>query len=132
MELHDNDSPILDEIVKIVKKHANMEYIIPSSQSILSFPGIEIHLAQHKVYRNHEEIHLTAKEYAIFLFLAKRPHQVLTYQQIYEHCWGELAYGNEKNVVGSHVRLIRRKLKMDNKCTIRCIWEIGYRFDIKE
>ncbi|MGI5959227.1 MAG: hypothetical protein ACOX60_07425 [Massiliimalia sp.] len=39
--------------------------------------------------------------------------------------------GTKKNVVGSHVRMLRRKIGMNEGCTIRCVWEIGYCFESK-
>ena len=129
LELQDDDSTVFEEIMEILEKHSHAVHKISSPQATISFPGIEIHVKEHKVYRNSQEIHLTTKEYSILLFLMQHPRQVLTYQQIYEHCWGDFAYGNEKSVVGSHIRLIRRKLNLYQDCVIRCVWEIGYCFE---
>ena len=77
---------------------------------MLSLPGLEIYPSKRKVFRNRQEIQLTAKEYEILLLLAANKGRVLTYSQIYEKVWGDIPSGCESNTIGFHICNLREKL----------------------
>ena len=77
---------------------------------MLSLPGLEIYPGKRKVFRDRQEIQLTAKEYEILLLLAANKGHVLTYSQIYEKVWGDFPSGNENNTIGFHICNLREKL----------------------
>ena len=110
LDLQDNDTLAFTEILAFLKKHHDFEWYSLGQETILSLPGLEIHMDKRKVYRNNQEIKLTVKEYKILCFLVANRNRVLTYEQIYQRVWGEDAIGNESNAVGWHVRNLRKKL----------------------
>lgn len=110
LDLQDNDTLAFTEILAFLKKHPDFERYSLGQETILSLPGLEIHMDKRKVYRNNQEIKLTVKEYKILCFLVANRNRVLTYEQIYQRVWGEDAIGNESNAVGCHVRNLRKKL----------------------
>ena len=110
LDLQDNDTLAFTEILAFLKKHHDFEWYSLGQETILSLPGLEIHMDKRKVYRNNQEIKLTVKEYKILCFLVANRNCVLTYEQIYQRVWGEDVIGNESNAVGCHVRNLRKKL----------------------
>lgn len=110
LDLQDNDTLAFTEILAFLKKYPDFERYSLGQETILSLPGLEIHMDKRKVYRNNQEIKLTVKEYKILCFLVANRNRVLTYEQIYQRVWGEDAIGNESNAVGCHVRNLRKKL----------------------
>ena len=62
-------------------------------EPILSFPGLDIYPRRRKVFRDHQEIRLTHKEYEILLLLVTNKGWVLTYNQIYEKVWNDFPTG---------------------------------------
>ena len=70
---------------------------------MLSLPSLEIYPSKRKVFRDRQEIQLTAKEYEILLLLAANKGHVLTYSQIYEKVWGDIPSGCESNTIGFHI-----------------------------
>ncbi len=116
-----------------MKQYSGFENISLEEETVLSFPGLEINLARRKVYCNHGECILTAKEYDILCLLVANKGRVLTYEQLYERIWGADAIGNERKSVGYHIHNLRKKLYGDNPAspfTIESIREIGYRLTI--
>lgn len=93
LELSEWDSVILDKIMGALKQHSNLENTEISDEMVLSFPGLEIYLDRRRVYCNHQEIRLTAKEYNLLCLLVANKGRVLTYDQIYQKVWGEEAIG---------------------------------------
>ena len=93
---------------------------------MLSLPGLEIYPSKRKVFRDRQEIQLTAKEYEILLLLAANKGRVLTYSQIYEKVWGDIPSGCESN--------LREKLYQaapNAPFNIRSVREVGYCFEIQ-
>ena len=135
LELQDQDSSIFDEIMEMVKRHPDVEYLRIKDEPMLSLSGLEIYPDRRKIYRDRREINLTAKEYDILSLLVANKGQVLTYDQIYSKVWGGDAFGDESNAIGCHVRNLREKLyeaEPDAPFTIRCVREVGYCFEVDE
>ena len=98
-------------------------------------PGLEIFPSKRKVFRDRQEIQLTAKEYRILLLLVANKGRVLTYAQIYEQVWGDFTTGNENNTIGFHICNLREKLYRANPDApfyIRSVREVGYCLDVDE
>lgn len=132
LEFKDCDFAIFDEIMEVVNRHPDIEYLRVKDEQVLSLPGLEIYPGRRKIYRDRREINLTAKEYDLLCLLVANKGQVLTYDQIYRKVWGEDAYGDESNAIGCHVRNLREKLykaEPDAPFIIRCVREVGYCFE---
>ena len=101
---------------------------------MLSLPGLEIYPNRRKVFRDRQEIRLTAKEYDILLLLAANKGHVLTYSQIYEKVWGDFSSGNESNCIDFHICNLREKLfeaAPNAPFNIRSVREVGYCFEVQ-
>ena len=133
IEFNGQDSPAFDEVIEVLKRYPDFEYVQMNDDSILSVPGLEIYPSCRKIYRGCKEISLTAKEYDLFYLLVVNRGQVLTYGQIYQNVWGDEAIGRENNAVKCHIRNLREKLFKaipDADFVIRCVREVGYCFDV--
>ena len=119
----------------ILKNHPEIEKIEVDEEPMVSLPGLEIFPSRRKVFRDRQEIQLTAKEYRILLLLAANKGRVLTYAQIYEQVWGDFTTGNENNTIGFHICNLREKLypaNPDAPFYIRSVREVGYCLDVDE
>lgn len=124
---------MFDEIMGIIKKYSDVEYLQIGDELILSLPGLDIYPDRRKVYRNSNEINLTTKEFEIFYLLVVNRGRVLTYDQIYRKVWNEDTIGNEKNAVKCHIRNIREKLDIalpKASFEIKCVREVGYCLEV--
>ena len=110
LELHERDTEVLEQILSILKNHPEIEKFEIDEEPMVSLPGLEIFPSRRKVFRDRQEIQLTAKEYRILLLLATNKGRVLTYAQIYEQVWGDFTTGNENNTIGFHICNLREKL----------------------
>ena len=79
--------------------------------------------AGRRVWRGDDEVHLSAKEFALLETFMRRPGQVLSRLQLLEQAW-DFAYDNRSNVVDVYVRYLRQKLGRDRVETVR---GAGYR-----
>ena len=106
LELHERDTEVLEQILSILKNHPEIEKFEIDEEPMVSLPGLEIFPSRRKVFRDRQEIQLTAKEYRILLLLAANKGRVLTYAQIYEQVWGDFTTGNENNTIGFHMIIL--------------------------
>ena len=121
------------EMVARVKAHISRHERLlgdrPEAVDELEIKGLQINKTSHRVFLNGQEIPFSSKEFDILLFLASNPNRVLSKEQIYEHIWGEEAWG-ELTTVAVHIRKIREKIETDpsNPQYLETVWGAGYRF----
>ena len=115
LELKDQDSPIFDKIMEVVKCCPDIEHIKIKDEPVLSLPGLEIYPGRRKIYRDRREINLTAKEYDLLSLLVANKGQVLTYDQIYRKVWGEDAFGDESNTIGAISEILGRNFMRQSR-----------------
>lgn len=135
VEFNDREAGVFDEIMAVLKKHPVFENFWLTNETVLSLPGLEIYPARRKVYRDQQEICLTAKEYELLNLLVANRGRVLTYEQIYQTVWGGESAGSESNTVGCHIRNLRGKLyaaSTETPFNIRCVREVGYCFEMNK
>ena len=96
-------------------------------------PAIEvgdlvIDLADRRVRRREEDIHLTPIEFDLLRVLAQNRGRLVTHKQLLQEVWGP-AYGDETHYLRVHVAHIRRKLEVDAARPRYIITEpgVGYR-----
>ncbi len=79
-----------------------------------------------QVFRDKEEIQLTAKEFDLLELFMRHPNQVLTRELIYEHIWN-YDFGGESNIIEVYVRYLRTKLEGSGRSRlIQTIRGVGY------
>ncbi|MBU6397943.1 MAG: heavy metal response regulator transcription factor [Rhodospirillales bacterium] len=80
-----------------------------SGGGLLAVGDLEIDTLRHRVIRAGQSLHLTSKEYALLLLLARNQGRVLSRTLIAEALWGVL-YDQQSNAVDALVRRLRAKL----------------------
>jgi DNA-binding response OmpR family regulator len=94
--------------------------------------GLRLDTASHRVYRNDEEISLSAKEFALLELFMMSPGKILSREVISEHVW-DMNYEPRSNVIDSFVRFLRQKIDVAPKPSlIQTLRGAGYMFTDKE
>jgi two-component system phosphate regulon response regulator PhoB len=99
---------------------------VPDAEDVLNIQGIMIHPGRHEVSVSGKPVDLTASEFGILHFLARRPGWVFTRYQIVDAVHGEDYPVTERSVDVQIVGL-RKKLKKAGDA-IETVRGIGYRF----
>ena len=102
----------------------------PGRLTVFPFGGCKLDLTAHKLFKNGEEIALTAKEFQLLEFLVSRPGRALTRDQILDAVWGNDIIVNDRSV-DRCVTTLRAKIERDPRAPahIQTIRNIGYRFE---
>ena len=70
------------------------------------------------------------KELELLYFLAKRPNQVFTRDQLLDRLW-DYEYAGDSRTVDVHIKRLREKLNENHNWSISTVWGKGYKFEVK-
>ncbi len=99
------------------------------TNNVIAFGECELDLTAHKLFRNDKEVELTAKEFRLLEFFARRPGRALTRDQILNAVWGDDIIVNDRSV-DRCVTTLRAKIEPSpHPKHIVTIRDIGYRFE---
>ncbi|NJN15842.1 MAG: response regulator transcription factor [Oscillochloris sp.] len=75
-------------------------------------------------------LNLTLREYDLLLFLARRPGQVFSREQLLDQVWG-YTFASDASTVTVHIRRLREKIEDDPTTPkrIQTVWGVGYKFE---
>ncbi len=104
------DLDVLVARAEAVLRRAEASRAQPPSRIELDNGRLVIDLGRAEVWVRGHRIDLSATEYRLLAFLARRPDRIVSPGEILTHVWG-LEYVNELGYVKSYVRLVRRKIE---------------------
>lgn len=123
------------ELVARIKSQLRRTHTYTSAINIESDPMIRlgrltIDPSTHEIMIDEQDVHLTPREFAILLLLARHSGQVFSTEHIYQKVWKE-EYMDSPNTVMVHVRKIREKIEPNPRQPqyIKTIWGIGYKME---
>lgn len=99
----------------------------PITQNQLSVQDVVLVSNTHTVTVAEKNIPLTLKEYAILEYLMFNAGNVVTREQLIDHCW-DFAYSAFSNITDVYVKQLRKKLGGDHDKYIKTIRGVGYSF----
>ena len=112
---------------------ARLRAVLRRASDTATSPAIEvgdlvIDLADRRVTRGEENIHLTPIEFDLLRVLAQNRGRLVTHRQLLQEVWGP-AYAEETHYLRVHVAHIRAKLELDPSRPRYLITEpgVGYR-----
>ena len=99
-------------------------------ENVCRFGDFVLDSAAHKLFRNGEEVDLTAKEFRLLLHLASRPGRALTRDSILDAVWGSSVFVTPRSI-DRCVTTLRAKIEPVPRSPryIQTIRDIGYRFE---
>lgn len=122
---------IADEVVARVK--AVLRRISSEKSSTINFGKLHIDLKGHSVRLEGKEIFLTPRDLSVLLFLANKPNQTFTRDQLIEHVWG-WDYDGSDRAVDLSIKRLRKALVNWSKDEgeIRTLRGLGYQFNVHQ
>jgi DNA-binding response OmpR family regulator len=115
--------------VKAVLRRASSKLAVDPQAQPVSIRAITLNPTTRQVWRNGEEVMLTAKEFDLLWFFMNHPGQVFTRDQVLDHVWGFDFFGDASTVT-VHVRRLREKIEQHPTKPeyILTVWGVGYKF----
>jgi two-component system response regulator ResD len=99
-------------------------------EKVLAFDELQIDPNSREVTVRGTLVTLTAREFDLLHYLALRPRQVFTRDQLMDVVWG-YTFAAETSTVTVHVRRLREKIETDpaRPRYLQTVWGVGYRFN---
>jgi two-component system phosphate regulon response regulator PhoB len=100
-----------------------------AADEMLTYAGIAMDLAAHRVHRNGRPIHLGPTEFRLLRFFMERPGRVFSREQLLDGVWGRDLYV-ELRTVDVHIRRLRKAINGEGeRDLIRTVRSAGYALD---
>lgn len=114
----------IKSVLRRYQKQTNVE--VPG---VIQVEKVQINTLEGKVYKDTEEIFLTALEYRLLLILANHKGQILSRNQLLEHIWDVAGDFVNDNTLTVYIKRLREKLEDNpqNPRLIKTIRGLGYR-----
>lgn len=93
-------------------------------------PNLTINQSTYTVTYHGRELELPPKEFELLHFFAMHPNQVFTREQLLDRIWG-YAFMGDTRTVDVHIKRLREKMTEDDVWSIKTVWGVGYKFEIK-
>jgi len=124
-----NPLEVVARIQAQLRRQSIYKEMLNTEPSTLDYGFLQIFKDEGRVVIQNEDVHLTAKEFELLIFLCSRPNRIFTASQLQEHVWKTDYLGDDKTVV-MHISKLRRKVEADPKQPkmIVNIRGIGYKF----
>ena len=99
------------------------------ADSVIEFGAVEVLTQSHLVMRRGVAVELTPKEYDLLLLFLQNKNIALFRDVIFERVW-EGEYTGDTRTVDLHVQRLRKKLGLED--TLKTVYKVGYRLEVKE
>lgn len=128
-----NIKEVILKVKMILKRNAYVQNISCKEseikkQQIYTFGEVSVNEESGEIKKRGHSIALTAKEYALLLFLVKNPNRIFSKSSLCESIWGYEYDGND-NTIMVHIRHLREKLEDDPSTPkyIKTLKGLGYK-----
>lgn len=104
----------------------------PDKPKRLVFDNLVIDMERFELIVNGKRIDTPPKELELLAFLAGNPNRVYTRDQLLDEVWGFEYYGDSRTI-DVHVKRLREKLEnAGDQWSLKTVWGVGYKFEVKE
>ena len=98
--------------------------------AFVEFPDLIVNISNYTVMYMGKELDMPPKELELLYFLASKPNQVFTREQLLNQLWG-FEFMGDTRTVDVHIKRLREKLSGKHNWSIATVWRIGYKFEVK-
>ena len=98
----------------------------------VSYDKLVVNMTKYELKVDGKVIDTPPKELELLYHLASNPNRVYTRDQLLNEVWGFEYYGDSRTV-DVHVKRLREKLEgVSDKWSLKTVWGVGYKFEVKE
>ncbi|MGF0112431.1 response regulator transcription factor [Streptococcus sp. SGI.013] len=120
---------LVARIKAVLRRSSKVEESLEEKEEVLKEGDLTLYIDRHEVYRLHQAIKLTPKEYELLHYLIKNKGLTISRERLLEKVWG-FDVGQETRLVDVHIGKLREKVEENVKEPryIQTIRGYGYKF----
>ncbi len=129
-----------NELVARVKAVLRRTAMMPEQTSValhtdyqgdyVEYDNLLVNMTNYMVIFEGRQIEMPPKELELLYFLASKPNQVFTRDQLLDQLWG-YEYVGDSRTVDVHIKRLREKLNDKHNWAISTVWGKGYKFEVR-
>ena len=97
----------------------------------VAFDKLVVNMTKYELKVDGKVIDTPPKELELLFHLASNPNRVYTRDQLLDEVWGFEYYGDSRTV-DVHIKRLREKLEgVSDKWSLKTVWGVGYKFEVK-
>lgn len=98
----------------------------------VSYDKLVVNMTKYELKVDGRAVDTPPKELELLFHLASNPNRVYTRDQLLDEVWGFEYYGDSRTV-DVHIKRLREKLEgVSEQWTLKTVWGVGYKFEVKE
>ena len=101
-----------------------------SDDASIVYPNLRISPSTYTAVYYGKELELPPKEFELLSFFARHPNQVFTREKLLDKIWG-YDFAGDTRTVDVHIKRIREKMPNEDSWSIKTVWGVGYKFEVK-
>lgn len=103
-----------------------------TSEGELVFDNLVVNITKYELKVKGEVVDTPPKEMELLYYLAKNSNKVFTRDALLDEVWGFEYYGDSRTI-DVHIKRLREKLEgVSDKWSLKTVWGVGYKFEVKE
>ena len=120
------------EVIARIKAVLRRTGVGQQKKKEVSFDKLYINMENYELRVNGVQIDTPPKEMELIYHLASNPNRVYTRDQLLDEVWGFEYYGDSRTV-DVHIKRLREKLDgISDEWTLKTVWGVGYKFEVKQ
>ncbi len=98
----------------------------------VSYDKLTVNMTRYELKVDGKVVDTPPKELELLFHLASNPNRVYTRDQLLDEVWGFEYYGDSRTV-DVHIKRLREKLEgVSDQWSLKTVWGVGYKFELKE
>lgn len=103
-----------------------------NTEKIVKYDKLIVNLTNYELIVDGKPVDTPPKELELVYHLASNPNRVYSRDQLLDEVWGFEYYGDSRTV-DVHVKRLREKLEgVSDQWSIKTVWSVGYKFELKQ
>ena len=117
--------------IKAVLRRADKAVSEPEVKEV-TYDKLSVNMTRYEMKVAGKVVDTPPKELELLYHLASNPNRVYTRDQLLDEVWGFEYYGDSRTV-DVHIKRLREKLEgVSDQWSLKTVWGVGYKFEVKE
>ena len=117
--------------IKAVLRRVGQQNETPAVKEV-SYDKLSVNMTKYELRVDGGQVDTPPKELELLYHLASNPNRVYTRDQLLDEVWGFEYYGDSRTV-DVHIKRLREKLEgVSPQWSLKTVWGVGYKFEVKE
>ncbi len=123
---------VVARIKAVLRRSGRQSSVANSNDGALIFENLVVNITKYELKVKDEVIDTPPKELELLYHLASNPNKVFTRDALLDEVWGFEYYGDSRTI-DVHIKRLREKLEgVSEQWSLKTVWGVGYKFEVKE